>query len=298
MKNIVQIPILLATLLVCSGVSADPITIETNDATVIVVRPLDQWSGNKSALEETLAAQQEKTVWYQVFLGPTTGFRGNPTLTQSRSDHPIGNRIAAALDSLSFKQPRSSANSFTVYPPVSIPAENIADFLKFQDYAFKRTVLASGDPEKLQSKTSRNKFFAGVLAVGITALGAEKFGLANGAHATLGSGITADVYNMASKFKGGMAPVQTAAIDSSKYTVVDSRTVTVPTGDRAGQILIAYKGQKTEQAEATALTEAVIALTGAKTATADIEASRASDFKVRQSIWAECKAKDLPECKE
>lgn len=297
MKLLPKTP-LVAAILACSLVQAEPIVIDNNGYTIIVVRPLDEWSGNKSALQESLEAHQDKTVWFQVFLGPSTGFRGNPTLTQTKSDHPIGNAISAALKDLSFKQPRSSANSFTVFPPVSIPAESIQDFLKFQEYEFKRITLANGDPEKLQAKTTRNKIFGGVMALGVTALGVDKLGLANGASAILGSGITGDIYNLASKYKGGLAPVHTASIDPAKYTTVDARQVTVPTGDRAGQILIAYKSTKTDQAEAEALAEAVITLTGAKSTSEQITNARMKNFKARQAIWAKCKAQDLTECKE
>lgn len=289
---------LMAASLACMFAQAAPDTIEIDEATIIVMRPLDQWSGDRSALQDSLEAHQEKTVWY-LFQLPNQGFiYGNPNWTQSATKHPVVQLAASMISAEGFKLPRSSKNSFSMQPPVSVPPETVNDILKIQEFAFRRTTLANGDPDKLQGKTSRNKFFGGVLALGVTVLAADKLGVSLGAHATLGSGITEGLYNLASQYKGGLVPVTVGAIDAGKYTIVDLRRVTTNSPERLGQVLIAYKVPKTEQAEITAMAHAIVALSGAKSTTEQIQAARAEDLKNRQSIWAECKAQDLPECKD
>lgn len=297
MKNLTKL-ILAGLCLMHLHAQSEPITIETDEATITVVRPLDQWSGDKSALEESLEAHQEKTAWYKLQL-PNKGFlSGNPNLTQSATNHPIVNEATTRINAEGFKLPRNSKNSFIVFAPVSVPTENIASILKMQEYAFQNITLANGDPDKLQSKTSRNKFFGGILALGATVLAADKWGPALGTQAALGSGLTNDIYKVASQYQGGMVPIAVGSIEPSKYTVVDLRRVGTYTPDRIGQVLIAYKTQKTEAIETASLIEAIVALTGSKTTTEQIQAARSEDLKARQAIWAECKAQDLPKCKD
>ena len=65
--------------------------------------------------------------------------------------------------------------------------------------------------------------------------------------------------------------------------------------DRVGQIIIAYKGEKTKQAEEIALAQAIVTASGADTTIEKIEKSRKEDMVARQAIWDECVAKG--ECK-
>lgn len=298
MKYICKKPILTTAFgFFCACVQAAPITIDLEDATIMVVRPLDLWSGDKSALEDTLEAHQEKTAWFMIQSDKEILF-GNPNWTQSASNHPITRGVAEKIKADGFRLPRSSKNSFTVMPAVMVPAENINSVLQLQDFAFKQATIANGNPEKLQGKTSRNKFFGGVLALGATVLAADKWGNVNAMHATFGSGISESIYNAASQYRGGMVPVAMGSIDPAKYASVEIRRVTTPTPDRVGQILIAYKSGKTIETENAAMIEAVAMLTGATISAGQIQAARAEDFKSRQSIWADCKSQALNECKD
>ncbi len=298
MKYLGEKTILSAFLAVCCACAhAAPITLETDDATIIVIRPLDLWSGDKGVLEDSLEAHQEKTAWFMIQTDKEILF-GNPNWTQPASNHPITKGVAEKLKSDGFKLPRSSKNSFTVMPPVAVPPENINSVLQLQDFAFKQATIANGNPDKLQAKTSRNKFFGGVLALGATVLAADKWGNVNAMHATFGSGISEGLYNAASQYKGGMVPVVMGSLDPSKYAAVEIRRVTTPTPDRVGQILIAYKAPKTTETESASMIEAVATLSGANTSTQQIQAARNEDFKNRQSIWSECKRQALDECKE
>ena len=61
------------------------------------------------------------------------------------------------------------------------------------------------------------------------------------------------------------------------------------------QIIIAYKEDKTPEAEQEALIQAIVVTAGADTTVAEVEKSRALDFANRLTIWNTCLAD--PVCK-
>lgn len=277
--------------------SAAPLILENESVKVVVVRPIDLWSGNKSALESSLEAHKNKTAWYTVLLNNQKYLFGNPNVTQAATVHPITNAVAQKLEQAGFKLPRSSDNSFTIQLAVPVPTDKMKDVQNFQAKAFTRSVIAQGNPDELQTKTSRNKFFGGVLALGTTLIAADKMGASLGAHATLGSGISEGLYNVVSQYNGGLVPVNIGSDDLSQYKQIEVRRVTTGSPDRYGQIVIAYKEEKTQAAEESALTMAIVALTAANSSTADIEKARADDFVQRKEIWNQCVSEGNPICK-
>ncbi len=71
--------------------------------------------------------------------------------------------------------------------------------------------------------------------------------------------------------------VQAVPFDFSQYKSVDLRRVVDGQKDRLGQIIIAYKGEKTKQAEDAALAQAIVTASGADTTVEAIEESRKKD---------------------
>jgi hypothetical protein len=295
MKFIIAITLSLASL---NSALAQPVTIDSDTYRVIIFKPLDMWSGDKSALESSLESHKEKTAWYFLKLNDRKWLSGNPNLTQSASNHSITNEVAKQLTSNGFSLPRSSRNSFTIEMPVSVPPENINDLLEFQRKAFSANTLALGNPDELQSKTSRNKFFGGILAVGATLIAADKLGTTIGASTTLGSGISEGIYNVASQFKGGVVPIPSSQIAHEEFKEFELRKVTTAAPDRTGQILIAYRVPKTAEIEEDALVKTVVELAGAKSTQEQIEQARKRDFELRKSIWQECIETNGPACKK
>jgi CO dehydrogenase/acetyl-CoA synthase alpha subunit len=60
--------------------------------------------------------------------------------------------------------------------------------------------------------------------------------------------------------------------------------------DTPGEILIAYKVDKTPQAEHEALVKAIVTLTGADTTPEAVQQSRQGDFEKRVALWDACVA--------
>lgn len=297
---------IVLSLLAATTAMAAPLVFETDSAKVFVVRPIDQWSGDKSALESSLEAHKSKTAWYTVLLNDQKYLFGNPNVTQSASNHPITNAVAQKLDQAGFKLPRSSDNSFTVQLPVTIPVEKIGTVQTYQTAAFKQTIANQGNPDDLQGKTTRNKFIGGLLSVGTMIAAADRYGAVGGSHATLGSGITDSIYSAVSQYKGGLVPVDLSGQDleqwcskpECRYKEIEIRRVTTAAPDRVGQIVIAYKNGKTPEAEEGALAQAVYLLTAAGSSTADIEKARQENRQLRKDVWAACVAEDNPACKQ
>lgn len=297
---------LVLALLTATSAMAVPMVFETDSAKVFLVRPIDQWSGDQSAMDSSLTAHRNKTTWYNVLLNDKKYLFGNPNVFQSATNHPITNAVSQKLDQVGFKLPRSSDNSFTVQPSVPIPLEKIGAVQAYQAAAFKQAIANQGDPDDLQGKTTRNKVLGGILSVGTMVAGAEKFGPVGGAHVTMGSGITDSIYTTVSQYRGGLVPIDLSGQDleqwcskpECRFKEIEFRRVTTAAPDRVGQIVIAYKNGKTPEAEEGALIQAVYLLTGAGSTTAEIEKARYDNRQLRKDVWAACVAEGNPACKD
>ena len=94
-----------------------------------------------------------------------------------------------------------------------------------------------------------------------------------------------------------MAAVELPSIDLTSFKEISIRRAIANPGQIIGQIIIAYKDEKTEAAEHEALVIAVVALTGANSTTAEIEQARKEDFARRKAIWDKCVADGGGACK-
>jgi len=274
---------------------AAPLVFETETAKIIVVRPIDLWSGDKSVLEDSLNAHKEKTVHYKVQTDSAV-LNGNPALFRSPTDHPLIKDVNAKINTVGFKAPMSSANAMFIHKQSSIPGLVANEFLAFQNDVYKQAVISQGDPDDLQSRTSRNKVLGAALSIGTTILAGQRFGLDRGANTFLGSGSAEDLYKSVASYNGSLVAVEIPNLDISTAKEVSVRKVE-SLNKVTGQIIIAYKDEKTEAAEHEALVIAVVALTGANSTTAEIEQARKEDFARRKAIWDKCVADGGGTCK-
>ncbi len=287
-----------ATALLCAlstGTIAAPLVFETETAKVIVVRPLDLWSGDKTTLEESLAGHKEKTVHYKIQT-ETSVLNGNPALFRSPTDHSVIKEVNQRINSLGFKAPMSSSNAMFIHKPTSIPGLLAKDFVDYQNDVYQLAVKSQGNPDDLQSKTSRNKVLGAALSIGTTLLVGQRYGTDLGANTFLGSGSANDLYKAVANYNSSLAAVEINNVDLSDAKELSIRRVDA-FNKLTGQIIIAYKGDKTEAAEHEALVIAVVALTGANSTTAEIEQARKEDFARRKAIWDKCVADGGGTCK-
>lgn len=267
---------------------AAPVEYDTPDAHIIVIRALDSWSGDNSASDDSLEAVAKHEGGFRlnrpkgaVFGFPLLfGFNGD-----SKADAVIQG-VVLALKPLKFELAQDKTN-FSIERPVALDPTKYANFINYQRELFQHLVISQGNPATLPSRVSSKKFFGAVLSLATVAVAGEKFG-ALGSQTTLNSGIAGDVYQISASSRAALSPIALPHFDASGYKSIDVRRVIQGNNDRLGEVIIAYKNDKTDDAENTALIKAIVTLTGADTTVEAIKQARAEDLAERQAIWDSC----------
>jgi hypothetical protein len=153
---------------------------------------------------------------------------------------------------------------------------------------FKTLNEKAGSPERQRTKHKIGSTVGIALMVGTIGVGAalgvpsQLLGQMTGTAGVIGS--------IPSALLTAVSPNWPPEGDFSSYPAIDVRTVTsLPLGV-VGQIIIAYKGTKTPEAETEAMAKAVRALVGVDTSLEDIKRARLQDYNRRAAIWKDCVA--------
>jgi hypothetical protein len=266
---------------------AIPVELDTPDTHIIVMRALDSWSGDESASEDSLEAVKKHKAGFQL-INIKGGAAGFPVLFGGLSDDPVVQGVNTALKQFNFKLSQDKTN-FRVDKPIALEPTKLADFVKFQQELYRHLVTTEGNPKTLHSSVSARKFFANVLAVGSVVAGGEKYG-SLGSQAVINSVIPNDIYNFTATSRAALTPLDFSGFDASNYKAIDVRRVVQGNNERVGQVIIAYKNEKTEATENAALIKAIVSLTGADTTPEAIQQARDQDLAKRQAIWDACVA--------
>lgn len=263
--------------------------IELPEADIFVARPVDIWSPDKDHQVKSLDSFKEKAVSYRYDTPDgKSHMRGSPLLFQSISDHPVTQNAAKLLADAGINLAANSAYRFDIYPPAVIEPKDYTKLVKYQNHMFTKFVIAQGDPEMLQSQIATRKFVAGALSVAATIFVADKLGNVIGSNlatnSVLNSSLPSDVYEFGVKQRRAVGTVQLEEMDTSQYTEIDVRKVqSYP--EMLGQIIIAYKTQKTEEIETMAVVRSILVLAGVGSSPAEVEQARSNDYASRLAIW-------------
>ncbi|VVD30964.1 hypothetical protein [Paraburkholderia dioscoreae] len=269
-------------------VQAQPVEIDTESAHIIVVRPVDMWSGDTSTLESTLDSVRERRVSYDVVLDGTR-YRGSPLLLQGVSDNPVTLGVESTLKEKDTKLVRNDPYLFHVLDASALSPADYASFAKTQADYYEKFVLRQGDPRTLPGSVRLRNFFGNVLSLGSLLIPAHALGAATGAQVMANSGLAEDIGNIPRPARAALTPTPLPALDPATYKAIDVRRIEFKS-DVAGEIVIAYKTDKTPQAEQEALIKAIVSATGADTTPEAIEQSRKDDFQKRVAMWDACVA--------
>lgn len=275
-----------ASLLSLSSFAA-PVEYDTHDAHIILMRALDSWSGDNSASEDSLEAVAKHEGGFQLERSKCCVL-GFPQLFGKLSDDLVVQGVSSSLKTMNFKLSQSKVN-FRVEKATLLEAKDNYLFVQKQRELFKYLVISQGNPATRSSKVAFNKFLGGVLSIGAIIVGGEKFG-ALGSQTVLNTGVAGDIYQLSASSRAALSPIELPDFDASKYKSIDVRRVIQGNNDRLGQIIIAYKNEKTVEAENEALVKAIVSLTGADTTVEAIKLARAEDLAKRQAIWDACVA--------
>jgi hypothetical protein len=264
---------------------AEPLVTETENYKIIAVSPLESWSGDKASITNSVDACRNKEAAIGIY---------KEAFKPYASSHPYYQQSVAAITKIGFSYSVNSDNRVLVFQPIEIQLDQFESFITTQNAIYKQSVIAQGNPRELESKTSSNKILGSIVSLATTAVLGSKFGNLNGAQMSLNSGMNGDVYQLVARYKDAMAPVDIASFTTdfkpdangqSKFTKIEARLVHSKMHDRAGQVIIGYKTEKTPELEAAALETAIIHLVGADTSVESLAAARQQDYARRLAIW-------------
>lgn len=272
-----------------SAVSAAPVHIEVPGAHVIVVRPMDTWTGNTTTAEYSLdSLTRRKTAFaYDDGTGKLRYPSNKPTST-----NPIPTQmemlVHSGLAKYGFTNNGSSGFSNRMSEPTTINPAQMPTFLAAQNEVFKEFVVRQGDPATLASRIKWRKALNVVATMAFIGAGADKFGINNSANYVFTLGIPEGLAKLTIGERRALSTVPAPTFDFAGYSSVDVRKLAID--DRVGQILIAYKGEKTAAVEDVALAAGIVTASAADTSKEAVELARVQDFEMRKAIWSDCVA--------
>jgi hypothetical protein len=295
MKVFAKLAVYSAVAIGVSSVAAGQVELDTDDAHIIVVRPVDAWSGDAELAEYTMKNLKDRVAAFTLYTGPKTSVSGFTTLFQSVEDAP---QIKAIQEALSARDTKigsiNKSMHFIIKPVIAVQTEDLPKFFEVEKRFYRNVVINQGNPDTLQTRVKRKKVLGSIASVASLVAMSSAFGLSNGTAIASGLNLPDDVYSAFARLRGTLVPVDVEPSDLSTYKRVEVRRVTAE--DRVGQIIIAYKSDKTEAAELAALVKAVPTLLGADTTPEMAQKARDEDFAKRQAIWKECVLAKQPEC--
>lgn len=269
-------------------VHAQPVEIDTDSAHIVVVRPIDLWSGDTSAQEATLQSVTERRVSYDVVVEGTR-YRGSPLVLQGVSDHPVTRGVEAELKALNTRLVRQDAYNFHVTDSTALTPADYPRLAQLQATYYQRFVLRQGDPRTLPGNVRARNLLGNALSVGALLLPAGALGVSTGVQVMANSGLAEGLGNLPRQAIAVMAPAQLPPLDPAAYQAIDVRRINF-NRDTTGQILIAYKVAKTPDIERAALIRAIVAATGADTSAGAVTQAREADYRQRLALWDTCVA--------
>lgn len=285
MKTLIT-TLIAATITGSIGIAtAEPMEIETRSAKLIVIRPSEQWTANQGLLDDYDAGQKKKR-----YLLIVQDQNGKNTFANSTD---ISGWLKTAVTDMENAGWEASGwfpkNVSTIGPTTSMTGAQFNGVIGVQERYYKTLIAKVGSPEMQKSAFNRGVAAGYVLTLGTLGLGA-KMGIPTELIG-LGTGVAEQIGAIPPALLTAVSPNWPASGDFSEYPVVDVRQVT-PQGSRGvvGQIIIAYKGEKTPQAEAEAMAAAARAVVGVDRSLEDVEKARADDYNRRVAIWNECVA--------
>ncbi|HSY26337.1 MAG TPA: hypothetical protein VK832_02455, partial [Burkholderiaceae bacterium] len=272
-------------MLSCLTAVASPVEFDTPDAHVIVIRPIDSWSGDTTLQERTLESIRARRCSYKFTDDEGRLLQGSPMALRRMDDHPVTKGVEAALAPLNESLVSNDRYYFVLAEPVSVEPEKFDTMIKAEKAYYRGMVIKQGDPATLPDRVHGNKFLGGVVSFAATFIAMDKLGMAAGSAATVGSGLDGDIYRFAAQTGNALAPLNLPDFDASPYKQIDVRRVASLQNNFFGQVIIAYKSEKTTEAEQAALIRAIVSLTGADTTVDDVQKARSVDLAARKEIW-------------
>ncbi|KAG0289721.1 hypothetical protein BGZ96_006786 [Linnemannia gamsii] len=269
---------------------ASPTVIDTPAAKVIVIRPSEQWTPKQAVLDNYDAGMREKR--YLLAAQDQNGKK------QFATSSELSGWLKAAVDDMAEAGWKASGwmpkNISTIGPAKTMTGDEYNKVIGIQKQYFKALTEKAGSPERQKTKHKVGSALSMALAIGTLGAGSV---LDLPSHLQW---LTTDLAEMIGSIPPALltvvSPNWPSARDFSPYPAIDVRLVTSNLGGVFGQIVIAYKGAKTPEAEEEAMAKAARAIVGVDTSLEKIKGARLEDYNRRAAIWKDCVADGR--CKE
>jgi len=257
---------------------------------LVVCRPMDSWSGDTSAMDAQVEMLSARRAHIRI-LKDEDGRRevgAGISLLNGPSDDPV---VRSAVDALKVRGFEISSRGHYIWAlglPFSLEPSAYAQFRAAQDQAYRLLIERQGNPDRIPGSVAARRVLGGLLAAGATVAGGEHFG---GVGATVVLNAAAgDLYALPLPLRRRVAPCGLPELDAGSFTLIEVYPVKVNDGGSPGQVVVAYRTEKSDDISRAALVRAIVAIVGADTTPTAVAAARAQDLAYRKAVWTACEA--------
>ncbi len=277
--------LLPATLFALSSLcEASPSIIETDYAKIVVIRPAEQWTPKTNINDVYQAGFEAKRFRLVVF------DKNDERKDARSSDIPKWlERSLKKLSDADWITNFRPGNPNYIWPEKTVSGSEFMKINSQQAQNYIDLTIKSGNPEKLISAQDKSKFLSNLLTAATTVIGLKIGGFSGGQ--AVSGGLSENIGSIPQSFLSKISNNWPTDIDFSNFKEIDIRKIgSDQIKSTSGQIIIAYKKEKTPEIAEDAMVEAIYTLVGVDTNLEIIEQSRREDFQRRLSIWNECVA--------
>lgn len=273
-------------------------TIRLDEADIYIVRRTDIWTPNEYEAEFARLPVANRNFSFYFFTNENQPRLGTNTVNGSVPDNSIAKAIAPEFEKRRVTQ-RGTNNWEYLNKSILIKPENFKAFIQAQQQLFRQMVIQAGDPEKLEAKVARQSFFSDVLGLVAAVALTSTFGVNAGVGA--GSSLMQDMSGLPKLLMATALPLAMPGIDLEnlpEYKAVEFKRIgPTPKQWANGQILIAYKTERTPELAERMFIQSIPTALGVDTTPEAVDQARKADFESRKAIWAECVAAGDERCK-
>jgi hypothetical protein len=299
--------VVLASLLPSLG-QAQYAQFETPDAHILVARPIDRWSTEKRWQTSSILSYfgSQRLIDLNGFYRRDQAGKAVDEIDLRKGVDRVSEAIKTNMAARGVRPASGALLRYEVAAPVTLGKGPLAEFqdAKAKNYVAWASVQSPGVGERNASITngitSAVEIGAGLFATVLTG-GADLTGFFSGALGAVkkAGNMTFHVGRQWEIPVGYFVPaLPVTGFDFSTYKQVDHRSVSLVGGSGTlnGEIFIAYKNEKTAQAEDDALIVALTEVLAINSTKEQIQAARQREFELRAKIWGDCLASGA--CKE
>ena len=278
----------VAILPIAATATASPVEYDTPDYHLVVSRPFDSWSGDRSVMEGELDAVRHKRAQLRYTMPGNRHLGAGMSLLGGTSSDSLTVDTVALVESRGFEISQRGGYHWEMGLAAQLDPGDYPRMRAAQSGLYDALIRAQGDPDKVSGSMAARRVLGNLLAVGAIGAGLNKFGT-TGAYVVT-TAFAGDISQLPVKVRQAFVPFDLPALEGMEISKFEVYPVRVNEGGSPGQVLIAFKAMPTDEVRHTALVQALASLSGSDATLESIEAARAADLQRRKATWAACLA--------